>query len=401
MPVNIVKKLLIIFAVVILLLGITLNQKKDLTTPLTTSKNQTPTLFLSNLSLKQSEEKVSSIPFRLPDGFVIHLFAEGLGTARDLVFSPGGTLLVSDPSRNTVTALPDKNHDGAADEKKIIVSSGNHVHGLAFYNGKLFVAEVNRIIRYNWNEEKLEATFDKTLFDLPSNSNHTNRTLVFDESGNMYVSVGSTCNVCYEKSPFSGMVIVSDSEGRDPKVFASGQRNAPFLIFHPETHELWATGMGRDHLGDDIPPDEINILHDQKNYGWPICYGDKIHDSQFDTNVFTEDPCLNTEPPLYEIPAHSAPLGLSFVESSQFPSEWKDDLLVAYHGSWNRTIPTGYKVVHLTIKNNKIVHVEDFLTGFYKVEQTLGRPVDLIFDSEGNLYISDDKAGNIYIVQKK
>lgn len=395
-----VKKAFIVTLIVFVLIGFLRSQKNTSSTFSTLPYNPPPTTSPSNSSQKQSQGTIPSIPFILPNGFTIHLFSQGLGTPRDMVFSAGGVLLVSDPSANTVTALPDKNNDGVADQKKLIIDSGNNVHGLAFYRGKLFVAEVNRIVRYSWNEEKLEATFDKLLFSLPDNTNHTNRTLAFDSVGNMYVSVGSTCNVCYEKSQFSGTVIISDSQGRDPRIFALGQRNAAFMAFHSETHELWATGMGRDNLGNNIPPDEINILHDGKNYGWPICYGNKIHDSQFDKNVYVMDPCLNTEPAMYEIPAHSAPLGLAFIQSSQFPSEWKDDLLVSYHGSWNRTIPTGYKVVHMKIKNNQIIDVTDFITGFITVGQTLGRPVDLIFDTEGNLYISDDKAGNIYIVQK-
>ena len=156
--------------------------------------------------------------------------------------------------------------------------------------------------------------------------------------------------------------------------------------------------MGRDNLGDNLPPDEINIIRKGQDYGWPKCYGNKVHDTSFDRIGF--DPCADTQSPIYKIPAHSAPLGLAFIDSSQFPSDWKNDLLVAYHGSWNRSVPTGYKIVHMKVQGNGIIKAEDFLTGFIQEGIVVGRPVDLLFDNQGNLFISDDKGGFIYMVQK-
>jgi len=352
-------------------------------------------------NIKTSVGGTPNIPFNLPSGFVVHVFAKGLGTPRDLQFSPGETLLVSDPDAGIVYALPDKNGDGVADSPKVVISGENHPHGLAFYQGKLYVADVNRVVRYNWDESSLTAIEDKILFSLPENSDHNNRTIVFDEAGKMYVSVGSTCNVCNEASNLSATVLISDANGNSPTVFAKGLRNAPFIQFNPKTGELWGTEMGRDYLGDNLPPDEINIIRQGKDYGWPNCYGNKVPDTSFNPNAS----CQNTEAPIYEIPAHSAPLGLVFINSSQLPSDWQGDLLVAYHGSWNRSVPIGYEVVHLKVNNNTIVGSDDFLTGFLpngasSGSEVLGRPVDLTFDSSGDLYISDDKAGNVYIVQK-
>src|SRR3989344_2026509 len=302
------------------------------------------------------------IPFNLEPGFQIRVFASDLDRPRVLEFSPGGVLLTSDIGSNEVMALPDKNNDGVADTKKVVLDSGNHIHGIAFFKDKLYIAEVDKVVRYNWDEENLEASQDKVLFSLPKNGNHNNRTLTFDKSGNMYVSVGSTCNVCIESSEFSATVIKSNANGDNPQVYASCLRNAPFTLINPESEELWGTEMGRDNLGDNIPPDEINIIRQGKNYGWPYCYGDKIHDSNFDKK--NEKNCENTEVPIFTIPAHSAPLGLAFVNSEQFPKDWQGDLLVAYHGSWNRSTPIGYKVVHLKVNGNKIAASEDFLTGF-------------------------------------
>ena len=387
--VRIVKILFAIFILFIVFVGIKFSQKPK-TIPIPSSEKPVKSLISSG--------GIPNIPFKLASEFTIHIYAEGLGNPRDLVFSPGGTLLASNPIGNQIVALPDKDHNGVSDIEKIVIDEGNHVHGLAFYN-KLFVAEEKRVVRYTWDEENLKATFDKVLFSLPENNNHNNRTLVFDTDGTLYISVGSTCNACLETSEFSATVLISDYNGTTPRVFAKGLRNAPFLAFNPLTNELWATEMGRDWLGDNTPPDEINIVRGKRDYGWPYCYGNRVHDNNFDPSNFHF--CNKTELPVHEIPAHSAPLGLVFVQSKQFPSDWQHDLLVSYHGSWNRSIPTGYKVVRMKVKDNTITKVEDFLTGFMEGETVYARPVDLIFDDAGSLYVSDDKAGNIYIIQKK
>lgn len=356
-----------------------------------------------NLITQVSHGQVPDIPFKIASGFTVHNFASQLGSARDLEFSPGGTLLVSDPNNGVVYALPDKNGDGVADEKRIVLRSSNRPHGLSFYNNQLFVAEVNQVVRYNWDEPNLTATLDKVLFSLPNNNDHNSRTITFDKAGNMYVSVGSTCNVCHEASDFSATVLISNANGDGPKVFAKGLRNAPFIQFNPQTNELWGTEMGRDNLGDNIPPDEVNIIKEGQDYGWPNCYGEKQPDKNFNSNAN----CDNTIAPIFQFPAHSAPLGWTFINSNQFPADFRGDLLVSLHGSWNRSSPIGYKVVHLKVSGNSIVSSEDFLTGFLPAGaligpvQALARPVDLIFDTKGNLYLSDDKSGHVFIIQKQ
>ncbi len=360
------------------------------------SPSPTPTVRVSTGPLP-------AIPLILPAGFVVHVFADGLGSPRDLVESPGGTILVSDPNAGLVYALPDRNRQGRAVTNKVVISDTHRPHGLAFYQGKLYVAEVDRVVRYDWNEVGLTASNPKVLFGLPENHDHNNRTIAFDRSGKMYVSVGSTCNVCREDSPLSATVIVSDAAGRHHQVMATGLRNAAFIQVNPQTGELWGTEMGRDYLGDDLPPDEINIIRPGQDYGWPYCYGERVHDDVFDPQ--STHSCQATQIPVDLIPAHSAPLGLVFIQSSQFPSAWQGDLLVAYHGSWNRSVPVGYRVVHLKVNKNTIGAVGDFVTGFLPPGATdgpsaaRGRPVDLLFDRAGNLYLSDDKSGSVYIIQ--
>jgi glucose/arabinose dehydrogenase len=337
-----------------------------------------------------------SAPLKAPAGYVIHVFADHLGKARDLQFSPGGTLLVSDPTGRRVIALPDLNHDGAADTAKVVLTAGADTHGLAFWGDKLFVAQLDGVYRYNWDESSLTATLDQKLFALPApNSDHNMRTLAIAPSGALYVSVGSDCNVCHEPDPRDATVMVSDVNGANPRIFSSGLRNAPFLAFNPTTAELWATEMGRDYLGDHTPPDEVNILHSGQDYGWPYCYADRVHDSNFDPSGTHS--CSATTPPIAQIAAHNAPLGLAFIKSPQFPTNQQGDLLVALHGSWNSSVPVGYKVIRLTVSDNAVTASTDFLTGF---SNDRARPVDVAFDALGSLYVSDDKSGSVYIVQK-
>lgn len=334
-------------------------------------------------------------PLKLPEGFKIGLFAEVSG-ARAIVFSPGGTLLVSQTGQGKVSAV--WSAEGKTQQKEIL-SERNKPHGIAFHNGKLFIAEQDKVVRYNWDEQSKTAKQEKVLFPLPTGARHFTRSLVFNKKGDMFVTLGSTCDTCFETDEWIAAVIVSDAEGKTPRLYAKGLRNSVFLALNKNTDEVWATEMGRDFLGDETPPDEINILKDGHDYGWPVCYGNKVYDKAF--GQMTPAYCENTEPPVFEIPSHSAPLGLTFIHSEQFPQEWQGDLLVAYHGSWNRSVPTGYKIVRLDVEGNKVVGSEDFLTGFLQGSTALGRPVDMTFDTMGNLYVSDDKAGAIYQISKQ
>lgn len=332
------------------------------------------------------------VSLQAPPGFTIGRFAAGVTGARDLQLSPHGTLIVSQPGSGQVAALPDSNGDGAADQTKPILSDLNKPHGLAFYKNWLFVAEETTVVRYLWSEETLSAKFDRSLFELPAGGRHTTRSLAIDPSGRLFVSLGSTCDVCVEPHPWIGSIIISNYEGASPRIFASGLRNAVFITLGPDSL-LWGTEMGRDFLGDDLPPDEVNIIRDGTNYGWPYCYGNRIPDNSFGGNPSR---CSQTAGPAFEVPAHSAPLGLTFIKSNQFPNDWQNDLLVAYHGSWNRSTPTGYKVVRLNVEGQRVIGQADFITGFTSGNQAIGRPVDLEFDTQGSLYLSDDKAGHIY-----
>ncbi len=336
----------------------------------------------TSLSLSQESDTHNPVPFPLtaPDGFTVSLFSSNLGGVRDLAISEGGTIIASVPKEGSVKLLP---------EGTSVITKLTNPHGIAFFGKYLFVAEETRVSRYLWNEAEKKASFNKKLFDLPKGGRHTTRTIAFNKKGQMFVSVGSTCDTCVENHPFLAAVIVSDSEGVSPRVWAKGLRNAPFIAVNPATDELWGTEMGRDFLGDNLPPDEINIIADGKDYGWPYCYGNKVFDTKFGQK--NAEYCTETQSPLIEIPAHSAPLGLAFYE---------DDLLVAYHGSWNRSTPTGYKIVRVK-KVGDTYQSEDFLTGFINGSQAVGRPVDILVGKQNEIYVSDDKAGMVYVVERE
>lgn len=337
------------------------------------------TLWISRIKREDPKPQVSPREVKVQPDSQLTVFADKLGSPRDLEFSPEGILLVSIPNQGKVVALPDK---------KNVLTNLTRPHGLAFYQGKLFVAEETQVARYSWDKTSRSATLEKVILKLPQGGRHFTRTIVFNRQGEMFVSIGSSCDVCRETHPFLATVIISDREGTNPRVFAKGLRNAVFMSLNPNSDQVWATEMGRDFLGDDLPPDEINILK-KGDYGWPNCFGDKVPDKRFNPQLSEVD-CQNTQSPAFNIQAHSAPLGLTFDQNG--------DLLVAYHGSWNRSTPVGYKIVRLDVEGEKILKEEDLITSFLKDGQVLGRPVDLIFDKDGNLFISDDKAGMVYKV---
>lgn len=383
-------------------------------------------------------QNTTGMPLKLPSGFSISIFAKDLVNPRVMAYDPDGNLLVSITSEGKVVALPDKNADGASDKTITVISGLNRPHGLAFFcdgkpfsaltgassavqSCKLYIAESDQIAVYDYDKEKLLATSKKKISDLPNGGNHFSRTIGFGPDRRLYVSIGSSCNVCNETDDRRAKIFSMNADGGDFKEFASGLRNTVFFTWHPTMLDMWGADMGRDFLGDNLPPDEINIIEEGDNYGWPNCYGKNIHDAEFDKNTYIRDPCMDPfETPSYiDIPAHSAPLGLAFVPEDLaasdkpgagkvWPEEYWYNLFVAYHGSWNRSAPTGYKVVRYKLdeQGNYIgadstgsPQAEDFITGWLKEKDgAYGRPTDIVVLPGGYMYISDDKAGVIYRV---
>lgn len=344
-----------------------------------------------------------NIPLSYPPEFELSIFAQGLTAPRVMAFDPAGTMLISIPAEGRVIALPDADHDGRADRIVTIAEKLNVPHGLAFACDiacTLYIAETDGVISYEYDQVRLQATNPARIIDLPGGGRHSTRTLLPappPASDKLLISVGSTCDTCTEEDWRRAKILIADKDGGSPEVYAAGLRNAVFMRLRPETDAIWATEMGRDFLGDNLPPDEINIIRQGHDYGWPYCYSDNIPDTEFDPAA-TKATCEGKTPSHIDIQAHSAPLGLDFFPANGWPEKYSGNMLVAYHGSWNRTVPTGYKVVLFRLdKAGNPLGREDFISGWLQENgNALGRPVDIRILPEGVLYITDDKAGVVY-----
>lgn len=371
--------------------------------------------FLPSRKQIVSDSELSFL--KLPENFAIQIFAKGLEGPRVIKEDPAGNLIVSLTKAGKVVSLPDLDNDGRADKVITLLSELRNPHGMEIKceNDKciLYVAETERLTEYDLiydeNEKVYKPENPKKILDLPKGGRHFTRTLLFlpyPNENKLLISVGSTCDVCFEEDERAGTIMVYDIKTKESKIYARGLRNAVFMTIHPVTGKVWATEMGRDWLGDDLPPDEINIIEEGKNYGWPLCYGKNIHDTDFDKGkkVYIRAPCTEPfETPSYiDIPAHSSPLGLAFFPEEGWPEDYWFNLLVAYHGSWNRSIPTGYKIVRYILDSEgKYLGEENFITGWLQNGEAVGRPVDILIKPGGVIYISDDKAGIIYKVLYK
>lgn len=329
---------------------------------------------------------------KLPEGFKIEEFAGSLDKPRFMAMSPDGVLFVSSMGNGEIRALPDTDKDGTADKAITVMDGLNRPNSIAFHDGYLYVGETDKVSRLKYDGYDKEPGKKEVLVSGLPNKGHFTKTVGFGPDGTLYVSMGSSCNVCVEKDDRRATILRYDPKEKDLEVFASGLRNSVGMTWHPETGELWATDNGRDWLGDNLPPEEVNVIKKGENYGWPYCYGDKIPDPDFNE----PEKCVNTVSPAVEMQAHSAPLGLTFYDAEMFPDEYEGDLFVAFHGSWNRSKPTGYKVVRIKMKNGKPEGIEDFARGWLKGEKRLGRPVDVLVGSNGELFVSDDMRGVIY-----
>lgn len=339
----------------------------------------------------------SLAPVQVPDGFVVTVFAQGLNGPRFIAFGPDGLLYVADRKNDRIVALPDENGDGQADQIIVFAAGLDSPHSLVFHEGAWFVGLPTGVVRLEDTDgDGLADTRETLIDDYPTGGQHSTRTVAFLPDGRMVVSVGSSCNVCEEEDPRRAAILIYDGpEATGERLFAAGLRNAVGLDVHPETGELWAVNNGRDLMGDDLPPEALYIVQDGADYGWPRCHSGNIEDPDFGF----PGACEGVEDPLVEMQAHSAPLGMVFYTGATFPAEYHGDLFIAFHGSWNRSVPTGYKVVRIPLDGSTPTGpVEDFAFGWLDAdtEEVFGRPVGLAVGPDGALYISDDKSGIIY-----
>lgn len=332
------------------------------------------------------------------EGFAVSLYAE-VPKARFLRPTPGGDLLVSVPREGTIVRLVrDANGDGLPDGQKALLAGLDKPHGMDLHEGWLYIGEGSAVARVRFDVESgtMSGAIERIVTGLPAGGNHWTRTVRIGPDARLYVSVGSSCNVCIEEDERRAALLRFQLDGSGGEVYARGLRNSVGFDWQPKTGDLFATDNGRDLLGDDEPPCELNRVVEGGDYGWPVAFGDRRLDP--DLGAGNEARAAASIPPAHGFGAHNAPLGIVFLRSRRQPEAYRGRALVALHGSWNRTRKDGYRVVSLAWADDGSVREEAFLTGFLADEDVVGRPVDVAEADDGTIFVSDDYAGAIYRV---
>ncbi|MBQ0725677.1 MAG: PQQ-dependent sugar dehydrogenase [Cycloclasticus sp.] len=359
---------------------------------------------LTNLYWPETYASRLALPFKKTDnsGLVINklsinkhytlsVYADNVPGVRTMVVTDHGDLIITQSNSGTLSLIL----KGAADGKRLLLAEGlNRPHGLALHDGFLYLAETNTVLRiaYDSQQQKFSGkpvSLIKNSF--PSGGNHWTRTVKISPDNKLFVSVGSSCNVCIERSSMRASIIQYELDGSKPALYAEGLRNTVGFDWHPVNHLMYGVDNGRDLLGDDMPPEELNQINQGQHYGWPFYYGNNDIDTAFSKPLPTR---LTPMPAQHFFTAHSAPLSLLFLRHNP---RLPNTALVTLHGSWNRSKKSGYKVVAVSFLADGSIEQTDFLSGFLQPNgRVLGRPVDLVEDKAGNIYISDDYAGRIY-----
>lgn len=337
---------------------------------------------------------------KVPQGFIVKKFAGELGKPRILAISSNGNVYASDREAGIVMMLKDQDGDGISDSKATVATI-KQAHGLFIHDSKMYIAAVREVYVANINADGSLSSPQLIISDLPDGGQHPNRTLAVGPDGLLYISVGSTCNSCPEPNKMNATMVRSNLDGSNIKVFAKGLRNTIGFGWHPQTAELWGMDHGIDWLGDEEQVEELNAIKQDANYGWPYIHGAGKYNPTTERpegdTTYNQYLKLTTLPTLpYQ--AHAAPMQMAFYTGSTFPAEYKNDAFIAMRGSWNRSVPAGYKVVRLHFENGKPVRFEDFLTGFLinNNKSHFGRLVGVAVHPDGSLLVSDDTNGVIY-----
>ena len=330
----------------------------------------------------------------LPPGFHIQVYADGVPNARSMALSPDGTLFVGTRSGGDLYALVDRDQDIRADSVFVLARGLNSPNGVAFRDGALYVAEINRVRRYDGIEGRLgDPPAPAVVYDgFPSDRHHGWKFIRFGPDGMLYVPVGAPCNVCERPDPYAAITRMQP-DGTGLEIVARGVRNTVGFDWHPDTGELWFTDNGRDNLGDDVPPDELNRASEAgQHFGFPYCHGGFVEDPEFGP---ARD-CGEFVPPAQNLGPHVASLGMRFYTGTMFPEQYRKQIFIAEHGSWNRSEKIGYRVSLVRLEGNQAVSYEPFAEGWLQGESAWGRPVDVEIMPDGSLLVSDDRAGMIY-----
>lgn len=373
------------------------------------NSSEKQTLVSDPLSVQTVNEDRSSSPaitayaqtlplerIKLPSGFKISVYAE-VDNARSLAISPSGIIYVGNRNGDKVYAVKDTDGDHKADKKWTIASGLNMPNGVAFKDGDLYVAEMTRILKFPNIESKLSNPGKPTVInaDYPSQDGHGWKYIAFGPDGKLYVPVGAPCNICEPKEEIYASITRLNADGTGREIFAKGIRNTVGFTWHPETKELWFTDNGRDMMGDEVPQCELN--HAPKagmHFGYPYCHEGSVKDPQFGS----KHSCSEFVAPVQKMGPHVAPLGLKFYTGNMFPSQYKNQLIVARHGSWNRSKKSGHDIALVKIKNNQSAGLETFASGWLDdaTQKVWGRPVDVLVLPDGSMLVSDDYANVIY-----
>jgi len=366
-------------------------------------------LVLLSAFTPQTPEKLPLDQIKLPPGFAIELYATGVRNARQMALGDKGTLFVGSRTAGTVHAVVDKDGDKKGDQVYPIATGLASPSGIAFRDGALYVAEISRVIRYDGIEAKLDSppapvvVYDK----LPTEGHHGWKYLGFGSDGMLYVPVGAPCNVCdrTKEDERFGTITRMKPDGTGQEIFARGIRNTVGFDWHSKTGELWIAENGRDMMGDDVPPDELLRAHKPGlHFGFPFCHGGDTSDPEFGA----KRPCSEFEPPAMKLGAHVAAIGMKFYTGQMFPEEYRNQIFIAEHGSWNRSQPQGYRIMLVKLDGTRAVSYTPFAEGWLRgvrssrgsrtIADAWGRPADVLVMPDGSLLIADDEAGVIYRV---
>ncbi len=341
-----------------------------------------------------ARDKLPVDTVKLPAGFEIRVYAADVPGARSMTLSPRGTLFVGTRGEGVVYAIAAATGGGTAERPRVIARRLNSPNGVAFRDGALYVAEVNRILRYDDIEARLDRPPTPVVVSdrFPRDRAHGWKFIAFGPDGALYVPVGAPCNICEPPTPLHQTITRLKPDGA-PEVVARGVRNSVGFDWHPSTKTLWFTDNGRDWLGDDQPPDELNhATRDGLHFGYPYCHGKDVTDPEYGR----KHACSEFTPPAIELGPHVAALGMRFYTGDMFPPAYRQQIFVAEHGSWNRSTPVGYRVSLVRLEGDRAVTYEAFAEGWLRNGRPWGRPVDVLVMPDGALLVSDDQAGAIY-----
>jgi glucose/arabinose dehydrogenase len=332
----------------------------------------------------------------MPPGFSLDVYAT-VPNARSLCLSPNGTLFVG-TRKDKVYAVVDRDGNYKADEVIEIASGLNSPNGVAFRDGSLYVGEIHRIIRYDEIETNLKHALEpKVVYDkFPTEEHHGWKVIRFGPDGKIYAPIGAPCNICLRDEPIFSTITRLNPDGSGFEIFAHGVRNSVGYDWHPQSKQLWFTENGADRMGDNMPPDELNVAHKKGlHFGFPYCHAGTISDPEHGKGKKCED----FVSPVKKLGPHVAALGMRFNRGNMFPDIYKNQIFIAEHGSWDRSVPLGYRIMLVTLKGEKVVSYAPFAEGWLgKDGKAWGRPVDVEFMPDGSMLISDDGAGVIYRV---